>query len=83
MTTTDFAAMTGRGLLRWVQTERPTDVPSIGRLLGMGEQRGDSRSPRGWCARGDVLPLDTNGERRCPRGACRAIRATRALPCAP
>ncbi|MER5831411.1 PaaI family thioesterase [Streptomyces sp. NPDC002130] len=35
MTTTDFAAMTGLELMRWVQTERPTDSPSIGRLLGM------------------------------------------------
>ncbi|MFB6752541.1 PaaI family thioesterase [Streptomyces sp. NPDC056353] len=35
MTTTDFAAMTGLELMRWVQTERPTDIPSIGRLLGM------------------------------------------------
>ncbi|MFI2758921.1 PaaI family thioesterase [Streptomyces echinatus] len=35
MTTTDLTAMTGLELMRWVQTERPTDVPSIGRLLGM------------------------------------------------
>ncbi|MFI0815940.1 PaaI family thioesterase [Streptomyces sp. NPDC021098] len=35
MTTTDLAAMTGLELMRWVQTERPTDIPSIGRLLGM------------------------------------------------
>ncbi|TXS42252.1 PaaI family thioesterase [Streptomyces sp. uw30] len=35
MTTTDIAAMTGLELMRWVQTERPTDIPSIGRLLGM------------------------------------------------
>lgn len=35
MTTIDFASMTGLELMRWVQTERPTDIPSIGRLLGM------------------------------------------------
>ncbi|MFF0885255.1 PaaI family thioesterase [Streptomyces sp. NPDC003456] len=35
MTTTDLTAMTGLELMRWVQTERPTDIPSIGRLLGM------------------------------------------------
>lgn len=35
MTTTDFTALTGLELMRWVQTERPTDIPSIGRLLGM------------------------------------------------
>ncbi|EFL25471.1 thioesterase [Streptomyces himastatinicus ATCC 53653] len=29
------AAMTGLELMRWVRTERPTDIPSIGRLLGM------------------------------------------------
>jgi uncharacterized protein (TIGR00369 family) len=27
--------MSGLELMRWVQTERPVDVPSIGRLLGM------------------------------------------------
>ena len=31
----DIATMTGLDLMRWVQTERPADVPSIGRLLGM------------------------------------------------
>jgi uncharacterized protein (TIGR00369 family) len=31
----DFAAMSGLELMRWVQTERPADIPSIGRLLGM------------------------------------------------
>lgn len=35
MTTLDFAAMTGLELMRWVQSERPADIPSIGRLLGM------------------------------------------------
>ncbi|MFI9779205.1 PaaI family thioesterase [Streptomyces sp. NBC_01003] len=35
MTTTDLTAMTGLELMRWMQTERPTDIPSIGRLLGM------------------------------------------------
>ncbi|MGW3268821.1 PaaI family thioesterase [Streptomyces sp. NPDC001056] len=27
--------MTGLELMRWVQSERPADIPSIGRLLGM------------------------------------------------
>ncbi len=35
MTTTDIAAMTGLELVRWVHSKRPTDVPSIGRLLGL------------------------------------------------
>ncbi|MER6011941.1 PaaI family thioesterase [Streptomyces bluensis] len=35
MSTTDLAAMSGLELMRWVQRERPTDIPSIGRLLGM------------------------------------------------
>lgn len=35
MTTTDVAAMTGLELIRWVQSERPTDIPSIDRLLGL------------------------------------------------
>ncbi|MFD5904858.1 PaaI family thioesterase [Streptomyces microflavus] len=35
MTTTDPTAMTGLELMRWVQTELPADIPSIGRLLGM------------------------------------------------
>jgi uncharacterized protein (TIGR00369 family) len=35
VTTTDLTAMSGLELMRWVQTERPTDIPSIGRLLGM------------------------------------------------
>lgn len=35
MTTTDPMAMTGLELMRWVQTELPADIPSIGRLLGM------------------------------------------------
>lgn len=33
--TVDIAAMSGLNLMRWVQTERPTGIPSIGRLLGM------------------------------------------------
>ena len=33
--TVDIAAMSGLDLMRWVQKERPTDIPSIGRLLGM------------------------------------------------
>ncbi|MFF8993933.1 PaaI family thioesterase [Streptomyces sp. NPDC014983] len=35
MTTVDFAAMTGLELMRWVQSERPADIPFIGHLLGM------------------------------------------------
>lgn len=35
VTTTDLTAMTGLELMRWMQAERPTDIPSIGRLLGM------------------------------------------------
>ncbi|WP_413811856.1 PaaI family thioesterase [Streptomyces sp. OE57] len=35
MTTTDLTALSGLDLIRWVQSERPTDVPTIGRLLGM------------------------------------------------
>ncbi|WP_323182401.1 MULTISPECIES: PaaI family thioesterase [unclassified Streptomyces] len=35
MTTTDLTALSGLELMRWVQTERPADIPSIGRLLGM------------------------------------------------
>jgi uncharacterized protein (TIGR00369 family) len=35
MTVTDLAALTGLQLVRWVQSERPTDVPSIDRLLGL------------------------------------------------
>lgn len=33
--TTEIAAMTGLELMRWVQSERPTDIPWIGRLLGL------------------------------------------------
>lgn len=35
MSTTDLAALSGLELMRWIQSERPTDIPSIGRLLGM------------------------------------------------
>ncbi|OMC56816.1 thioesterase [Mycobacterium sp. IS-836] len=35
MVTTEIAAMTGLELMRWVQSERPTDIPWIGRLLGL------------------------------------------------
>ncbi|MEU5643226.1 PaaI family thioesterase [Streptomyces milbemycinicus] len=38
MSTTDLTALAGLSgldLMRWIQTERPTDIPSIGRLLGM------------------------------------------------
>jgi len=31
----DVLSMSGLELLRWVQAEMPTDIPSIGRLLGM------------------------------------------------
>jgi uncharacterized protein (TIGR00369 family) len=33
--TVEFRAMTGLEQIRWVQTELPADVPTIGRLLGM------------------------------------------------
>lgn len=33
--TVDIATMSGLELMRWVMTERPTDIPSIGRMLGM------------------------------------------------
>ena len=35
MSTPDLATTSGLDLLRWIQSERPTDVPSIGRLLGI------------------------------------------------
>ncbi|MEU6266858.1 PaaI family thioesterase [Saccharopolyspora shandongensis] len=35
MSTADLAAMSGLDLMRWVQSERTDDIPSIGRLLGM------------------------------------------------
>jgi uncharacterized protein (TIGR00369 family) len=35
VTAIDPTTMTGLELMRWVQTERPADAPSIGRLLGM------------------------------------------------
>ncbi|MEV0081736.1 PaaI family thioesterase [Saccharopolyspora sp. NPDC050642] len=35
MSTADLAAMSGLELMRWVQSERTDDIPSIGRLLGM------------------------------------------------
>ncbi|MEU5030264.1 PaaI family thioesterase [Streptomyces milbemycinicus] len=38
MSTTDLTALAGLSgldLMRWIQSERPTDIPSIGRLLGM------------------------------------------------
>ncbi|MCQ8191375.1 PaaI family thioesterase [Streptomyces rugosispiralis] len=34
-TTPDLTTLSGLDLIRWVQSERPTDVPTIGRLLGM------------------------------------------------
>ncbi|GAA1103144.1 PaaI family thioesterase [Streptomyces javensis] len=34
MTATDPTTLSGLDLMRWVQSERPTDVPAIGRLLG-------------------------------------------------
>jgi uncharacterized protein (TIGR00369 family) len=33
--TADLSTLSGLDLMRWVQTERPSDIPSIGRLLGM------------------------------------------------
>ncbi|MEV0051370.1 PaaI family thioesterase [Saccharopolyspora shandongensis] len=35
MSTADLAAMSGLELMRWVQSERTDEIPSIGRLLGM------------------------------------------------
>ncbi|WP_433725644.1 PaaI family thioesterase [Nocardia sp. CA-129566] len=35
MTAADFTAMTGLELMRWAQRERPADIPSIGRLIGI------------------------------------------------
>ncbi|MGW5646872.1 PaaI family thioesterase [Saccharopolyspora sp. NPDC003752] len=35
MSTADLATMSGLELMRWVQSERTDDIPSIGRLLGM------------------------------------------------
>ena len=35
MSTAELATMSGLELMRWIQTEQPSDVPSIGRLLGM------------------------------------------------
>ncbi|MEU5538670.1 PaaI family thioesterase [Streptomyces sp. NPDC020362] len=35
MSTTDSAALSGLELMRWIQRERPGEIPSIGRLLGM------------------------------------------------
>ncbi|MEU5847065.1 PaaI family thioesterase [Saccharopolyspora shandongensis] len=35
MSTADLGAMSGLQLMRWVQSERTDDIPSIGRLLGM------------------------------------------------
>ncbi|MGW5698017.1 PaaI family thioesterase, partial [Streptomyces asiaticus] len=35
MTTTDLTTLSGLDLMRWVQSERPADIPTIGRLLGM------------------------------------------------
>jgi uncharacterized protein (TIGR00369 family) len=32
---TDFAALSGLELIRWLQTELPADTPSIARLLGL------------------------------------------------
>ncbi len=35
MSTVEFTAMSGLEQIRWVQTELPADIPTIGRLLGM------------------------------------------------
>ncbi|MDA3647513.1 PaaI family thioesterase [Saccharopolyspora indica] len=35
MLTAELAGLSGLELMRWVQAERPTGIPSIGRLLGM------------------------------------------------
>jgi uncharacterized protein (TIGR00369 family) len=35
VSTVEFATMSGLEQIRWVQTELPADIPTIGRLLGM------------------------------------------------
>ncbi|WP_431962448.1 PaaI family thioesterase [Nocardia sp. bgisy134] len=35
MSTSDFTSMSGLELIRWAQRERPADIPSIGRLIGI------------------------------------------------
>jgi len=35
VSTVEFAAMSGLEQIRWVQSELPDDIPTIGRLLGM------------------------------------------------
>jgi uncharacterized protein (TIGR00369 family) len=35
VSTVEFTAMSGLEQIRWVQTELPADIPTIGRLLGM------------------------------------------------
>jgi uncharacterized protein (TIGR00369 family) len=35
VSTAELATMSGLELMRWIQTEQPADIPSIGRLLGM------------------------------------------------
>lgn len=41
MTNVDHASMTGLELLRWAQQEKPTDIPTIGRLLGIDIEQVD------------------------------------------
>jgi uncharacterized protein (TIGR00369 family) len=59
--TVEIAAMSGLDLMRWVQKERPTDIPSIGRLLGMRFDDVDNGRI--------VISLDTRPDFANPLGA--------------
>jgi uncharacterized protein (TIGR00369 family) len=59
--TAEVAAMSGLDLMRWVQKERPTDIPSIGRLLGMRFDHVDNGRI--------VISLDTRPDFANPLGA--------------
>jgi uncharacterized protein (TIGR00369 family) len=60
VTTTDFTAMTGLELMRWVATERPSNVPNINRLIGMRFQEVDNGRI--------VISLDTQPDFANPLG---------------
>ncbi|MEU3075472.1 hypothetical protein [Streptomyces laurentii] len=64
MATPDLNAMTGLELMRWVQTERPTDIPSIGRLVGM---RFDEVEHGRVVVSLDTRPPTPTGRRSSPR----------------
>jgi uncharacterized protein (TIGR00369 family) len=59
--TVEIAAMSGLDLMRWVQKERPADIPSIGRLLGMRFDDVDNGRI--------VISLDTRPDFANPLGA--------------